>query len=87
MRRVVEVEDEAVAGGAMWEAFALGEVPVFGELAGPAVPLERRVAEMKILLEDDMRERVAVEYKRAGEGARWERMWVSLLDRNPLITG
>jgi hypothetical protein len=79
MRRVMEIEDEGLyedSGG----GFALDVVPGFDELGQPVLPLERRLDEIKVGMEDEMVDSVVVEYRKARYGAQWERVCVTLVD-------
>lgn len=81
MRRVMEIEDEGLCrGGGGGGGFALDGVPGLEELEAPVVPLESRLGEVKVGMEDGTVESVVVEYRRARHGAQWERVCVALTD-------
>ncbi|KAL5377080.1 hypothetical protein DPSP01_010045 [Paraphaeosphaeria sporulosa] len=76
MRRVMDLEDDGLCGDD--EGLALDMVPRLDGLEQPVLPLERRVGEIKVEMEDEMVESVMVEYRKAWRGAQWERVRVAL---------
>ncbi|KAJ4348191.1 uncharacterized protein N0V89_009563 [Didymosphaeria variabile] len=82
IRKVMEVED-----GGLYEDegedFASETLPGIDELSPPELPLEERLGEIRVELDNEMTESVMVEYRKACHPAGWERVCISLTDPSP----
>lgn len=55
--------------------FEFDREPSVGELVSPTLPLEQRLAEVKVVMGDDVAEKVLMEYRRVGTN-KWEHLWI-----------
>ncbi|KAL1601762.1 hypothetical protein SLS60_006677 [Paraconiothyrium brasiliense] len=77
MRKVMEIEDGSLYGDD-GEGYASETLPELDGLGSPEVPLEKRLREIRVEMDDEMTENVMMEYKKACYPAGWERVRVCL---------